>query len=210
LNLRNSRFWGFIIIFLLLLSFGNVRAQDWKENWHKPALEFLGATVGEFVIGVPTTVVATLGWGYAFRGIADGSAAFGAMVLGGLTGYAVSGPVGAPLGTVLTGKILRDEGSILGAYAGGIVGTGLGLLTVYLYNRATSNVQQNYWQVIIATALLLPPICSVTGYNVFLHKSDSQSHLSPKNFPELALTVLPQKYGNKISPKIGAKVTVRF
>ena len=168
------------------------------------SLEFLGATIGEFGIGITGSYISyrILRLPYAENISSDLS--WDLFLESLVWGLGTGAIIGTPLGTVLTGKIVHDKGSVLGAYVGGVVGTGLGMLTLICFGDKISE------QITIPTFLLLPPTCSVIGYNLFPHKSDSQSYLSPKNFPELALTVLPQKYGNKISPKIGAKVTVRF
>jgi hypothetical protein len=200
LNLRNSRFWVFIIIFLLLISLGSTQAYDWKKNWHKPALEFFGATVGDAVTGITgmaITVLITPHTNY----MDDWPASMSLLLIG----YSAGELLGAPLGTVLTGKILHHEGSVKGAYVGSLIGTVLGgLSAIYFADKNTSG------EIVLPTILLPSPLCSVIGYNLFPHKSASQSFLFLKNFPELALTVLPEKNGNKISSKIGARVTVRF
>jgi hypothetical protein len=191
--LRNNRFWVFIIIILLLLSFDNLQALDWKKNWYKPPIEFLGATTGDFLIGT-LIVIGSAQAAYDLEDIANDM----------LIGYIVGGSVGAPTGTILTAKIVHDEGSVLGAYVGGIVGTGLGMLSaIYFADRDISA------SIALPTFLLFPPLCSVIGCK--LHKPANESHSSiPKNFPVVGLTVLPEKYDNKISPKIGANVMFRF
>jgi hypothetical protein len=197
--LINNRLWVCIVIFLLLLSFGNVQAQDWEENDRSVGLEFLGATAGELLIGISSGALAT-GVAMSIFNV-DGDVGPGFVFLG--VGYIVGTSVGAPLGTILTAKIVQAEGSVFGAYVGGIMGTGLGgLSAIYLQGDVPDKV-------LVASMLLLPPLCSVIGYN--LHKSGNDFNSSiPKNFPEMEFTVLPEKYDNKISPKIGAKVTVRF
>jgi len=199
MSLRDNRFWVLIIIFLLLLSFGNVQAQDWEENERNRGAEFLGAIIGEVLIGIPVAFIAGYVWVRTvpeyYKYIDPGSDMGQPAWI-----YLFCGTVGAPLGTVITGKIVHDDGSALGAFAGGIIGTGLAYLSVV----------QNFPAVVgLPTVLLGPQVFSVIGYNLFPHKSEFHSSV-PKNFPELGLTVLPEKYDNKISPKIGAKVTVRF
>jgi len=194
--LINNRFWVLIIILLLLLIYGNTQAQDWKKTLRKPALEFLGATVGEFIIGITggslTQAVVPL----------DGDIA--PFIIPPAFGYIFGGSIGAPLGTKLTDKIIGDRGSVTGAYVGGIIGAGLvGFTAVKFF------VGEMPSEVFIPAAVILPQLLSVVGYN--LHKPDNESHSSiPKNFPQLAFTVLPEKHDDEISPKIGAKVTVRF
>lgn len=200
MNITNSRFWVVIIIGLLILNLSSIRAQEWHEN-DKYGWEFLGAIAGDVLIAIPSAVVVTyVTYGSLNEVVHDIGP--GIVFLG--TAYIAGSSIGAPLGTLHTGKIVHDKGSVLGAYVGGVVGTGLGMLTLICFGDKISE------QITIPTFLLLPPICSVIGYNLFPHKSDSQSYLFPKNFPELAFTVLPEKQDNKISPKIGAKVTVRF
>jgi drug/metabolite transporter (DMT)-like permease len=199
LNITNSRFWVVIIIGLLILNLSSIRAQEWYEN-DKYGWEFLGAIAGDVLIGIPIAVAVS----YANGSLDEVAHDVGPAFVFVLTAYIGGGSIGAPLGTLHTGKIVHDKGSVLGSFIGGVVGTTLGgLVTVYLIDKSPQ-------EVVIPTILLLPPLCSVIGYNLFPHKSDSQSHLSPKNFPELSLTIQPEKHDNKISPKIGAKVTVRF
>jgi hypothetical protein len=122
--LRNNKFWIFVIIFLLLLGLGNIQAQDWQENVRNVGYEFLGATTGNFLTGA--AIVA-----YAARSASE----FEDIVNDIIIGWLVGGSVGAPAGTIITGNSLEDEGSYLGAYTGGIIGTGLGSLSIYLINR---------------------------------------------------------------------------
>jgi Na+-transporting NADH:ubiquinone oxidoreductase subunit NqrB len=124
-----------------------------------------------------------------------------------LGGYCVGGIIGAPHGTMLTGKIMRQNGSWYSAFIGGILGTVLGISELAVYNNGIS---QNSWSIVISTALALPPLCSVVGYNLIPHKNNSQSNIFSKNLPAIGLSVLPEKHGDKISPKIGANIRFRF
>jgi hypothetical protein len=195
MNLRDNKFCVFIIILLLLLNYSNTQALDWEEDLHNPVSEFLVATTGDFLIGT-LIVIGSVHTAYDLEDVGKGV----------LIGYIVGGSVGAPTGTIITGNSLEDEGSYLGSYAGGIIGTGLGFLSIYLYNRIYPN--DAAWPAIIP-ALLLPPVFSVIGYN--LHKSENEFNSSiPNNFPKIGLMVLPEKHGDKILPKIGANVMFRF
>lgn len=150
------------------------------------SLEFLGATVGEFVIGIPICLLIA----YSVPWPSD--AHEGPAVASCLGGYCLGSIVGAPLGTIAIGKLMRQRGSRLGAFAGGLLGTGLGLFTVWQYNQATLNKQQNHWPQVILTALVLPPLCSVIGYNLFRCKSDSHSSTQHCDIlPAFTLQLIP-------------------
>lgn len=195
-----------IIIMLLLLSTIIIHAQDWEGNESNYGWEFLGACTGELLLGV-SPIIGSI----AISSIPkwNNSNDEGLAILAVFAAYPIGGMVGAPVGTVLTGKIIHDEGSVFGAYAGGIIGTGLGVLTVYSYSKATAHVEQNSWPLVITAALILPPIMSVVGYQLGKPENQFQSYNS-KNSPNLTFTVLPEKHNNKISPKIGANITFRF
>jgi hypothetical protein len=156
MNLRDNKFRVIIIIFLLLLSFGNVQAQDWEENARNIGFEFLGAATGHFLIGTLIGIGATQN-AYDLEDVGNGV----------LIGYIVGGSVGAPTGTIITGHYLEDEGSYLGSYAGGIIGTGLGLLSVYSFSKLTPD---NSLPALISV-LFLPPVFSVVGYKLFPQKT---------------------------------------
>lgn len=194
-SLGNNRYLVIVIICLLMFSC----AYGSKTNALNYGVEFLGASAGDILIGIPSGLFIS---GMIFGG------SFNLVDMGpGLTfagsAYVIGGSIGAPLGTILSGKIIHTDGSVLGAYAGGFVGMGLGIL-------ALASAEKISGQVAWPSFLLLPPTCSVIGYNLFPHKTNSQSMLFNKNLPSLGLTILPEKYGDKISPKIGANITVRF
>ncbi len=193
----------FIIVSLLIFSctYGS------KSNALNYGAEFLGASIGQCVIGIPLTIAGVIGLAYGF-GDLDVGPAIAIMGVGG--GFVIGSTVGAPLGTMLTGKIMHQRGSRSGAWLGGLLGTGLGLSTILLYSNATANQEQNNWHMILLTAFVLPPLCSVTGYNLFSYKDDYQSMFFNKNIPRIGVTVLPVKHNNKISAKIGLNVSFRF
>ena len=185
-----------IIIFLLLLNTNIIHAQDWEEKESNYEKEFLGATVGHVVTGITAMTLTVLVEPIYFTDH------FFSLAIG---GYLVGGMLGTPLGTLLTGKIIQEKGSVLGSSVGGVIGTSLGLLaTYYMFGKEPQQ------ELIIPTILILPPLCSVIGYNIFPHKNDFQSSVFPQNLPAIGLLVLPEKHGDKISPKIGANVTFRF
>ena len=192
-----------VIILIAVICLNNCYART-NVGVKEIGLEFLGATAGEFAIGIPTCLLIaySVQWGSNVHG--------GGAVVSCLSGCFVGGIIGAPLGTKLIGKTMYQKGSGLGAYAGGIVGTGLGLLSVYLYNNATSDVQQNSWPAVITTSLLLPPILSVTGYNLFPSKNSSASSMFEKYVPQCAVTLRPIEHNNKITPEIGLKLSLSF
>ena len=200
LYLRNNRFLSLVFVFILLLSSSTVYAQDSKENWQEPAKEFLGAVAGDVLIGIPSGLVTT----FVFFGTHADLMDKGPGITFAAITYIAGGMIGAPLGTVYTGKKLHQSGSVLDAYLGGVVGTGLGIL---ILSQTDSKIPAT---IAIPAFILLPPLCSVIGYNLFPHKNNSQSSIFSKNLPAIGLSVLPEKHVDKISPKIGANVTFRF
>lgn len=191
-----------MIIILSLLSFSSIKAQDWEEdvNARNIMSELLGATLGGVIIGVPVAAIAGPIWVHnvpEYYKYIDPYSDAGWVPWT----YLFCGTIGAPLGTVISGKIIHDHGSTLGAFAGGIIGTGL----VYL------SLKQHFPDAVTIPAVFLgPQICSIIGYKLISHKNNSQSNVFPKNLPAIGLSVLPQKHDYKISTKLGASITVRF
>jgi hypothetical protein len=187
---RNIKHLVFIIICILMCSCANGS----KPNAINYGAEFLGAAVGDVLIGITSASIAVhgelndAGPLITFIGIA----------------YLTGGLIGSPLGTALTGKITNTKGSVLGSFIGGLAGTALGVLITFTVP------DQSPQEVVLPTILLLPPACSVIGYNIFPHKDNSQTMIFPAKFPALGFTVIPEKHGDKISPKIGANITFKF
>jgi hypothetical protein len=215
--IKNRIYAGAIIFVLVLnLPMQNIYSQDLRKDniliekepgIKEYGLEFLGASIGQCVIGIPITIAGVIGLAYGFGDLGDGGAAAAVLGVGG--GHVVGSTVGAPLGTMLTGKIMYQKGSRLGAWMGGLLGTGLGLSTIWMYDEATHNQQQNDWGIILLTSLVLPPLCSVGGYNLLGSKSTSQSFYD-KNNPQFTFALKPEKYRNKISPKFGMNIICGF
>jgi len=177
-----------------------------KSNALNYGAEFLGASIGEAAIGIPSAIVSSIAFGQTASN--DNEGWFYSVVMGGITGYLLGSSVGAPLGAITAGKIIHQKGSILSAYIGGITGMILGGMTILGYNNTSG--QQNSWPFVITAAGILPPLCSVIGYNLLPHKDNNSHTMFNRNLPQIGVTVLPERYNNKLSTKIGANITFRF
>lgn len=215
---KMSRSYLAVIIALLILHLNISHAQIIKEKRagvKEIGLEFFGATVGEAcgcLVGISAA--------YGALVLVDrvvGPEAFdlgeGLMSLY-LGGYLTGGIVGAPLGTTLTGKIIHSKGSVLGACLGGIVG--FTVASTIFYKLGYAPQESRFYKifgeprVFFSTVFLLPPILSVTGYNLFPSKKSSSASMLLKYTPQCAITCKPLEYNKRIIPEIGMKLTLKF
>jgi hypothetical protein len=216
--MKKNKFYIRATIFLLLVSFcyqsaypqanNNTNVFPVKNRGIKEyGLEFLGATIGQFVINIPATIASVLFFGPVLLSSGDNGTANIGFRDGAV--YIVVNTVGASLGTLLTGKIIHQKGSRLGAWTGGLLGAGLGFSTILIYDMANRNQLQYNWGILLPVSYVLSPLCAVAGYNLLGSKNSSQSLLN-KNMPQFSLTIKPEKYQNKILPKFGVNILYNF
>jgi hypothetical protein len=200
LKLKRNHVLVIAIIFILLIGSCKISALSWRGNWQNTALEFLSASAGNLLVGLPSASVITGITSDSFPNIIQG---IGSALNTFLVSYNLSGgSIGSPLATLLSGNALRQNGSTWGSYAGGIVGTGLGLITML-------STYKNNYSIATLSSILLPSIASVIGYNLF-PRSFGHIGMLPQNFPAFGLTVVPQKKDKIISAKFGANITFKF
>lgn len=198
--LRKNGFLVAATVVILLFSTSTISALSWRGNWQNTALEFLSSTAGNLLVGLPSASAITDITSDSFPNIIQG---IGSALNTFLVSYNLSGgSIGSPLATLLSGNALKQNGSTWGSYAGGIVGTGLGLITML-------STYKNNYSIATLSSILLPSIASVIGYNLF-PRSFGHIGMLPENTPSVGLTALPEKHNNLISTKIGANITFRF
>lgn len=179
------------------------------------SLEFLGATIGELTIGAVGLGLTAIPMSL-LGNIHDGQ---GIVVAWGLSGYSLGGVIGAPFGAVITGKLMRQRGSMLGAFGGGVLGTYFGSCLIInsteftgiskKYVLPTPKLRVDEWQ-LISIALILPSLGAVTGYNLFRPKNVARSSFFMQNLQNIAFTFQPDKCGTKPSPKFGMNIIWGF
>ena len=148
-------------------------------------IELLSGATGEFVTGIATMwIVANGRESNNSSSSYDGLAELFELVI---YGTGVGAIIGTPTGVVLSGTIMRQHGSVLGAYFGGLLGVGLGIGALYLGDKAGMGLDVTT----IPALLLMPPACSVLGYNIL--RSDKIKLSSINNFPSISLSIQPMK-----------------
>ena len=194
----------FVYTLIIVIFFLNNCYAETDAEMKEHALEYLGATIGQLV----TTIGGTFISGSIMAAI------YGNNISGefpGMSGYALlcgicAGTlIGAPTGVIMTGKIMHQNGSVWGAYAGGLFGTMLVLGTMYVNGKSVS-----LNGVTIPSILILPPICSIWGYNLLGSENSSSSSMFLKYAPQCAVTLRPLENNKRIIPEIGMKLTVKF